>query len=976
MIAGEKIRRGEPEEEMIRLTQQGNIEAAMRQKKQVDLADLFLSHEHQTSELDMDTLIITPLQHRVILIEGVPGGGKSTLALHICHQWAQGASFLAKFDIVILAYLRDQAVQKAEDLLQILSVLHSNVLNFSRIINSIQASRVLFIFDGWDEFPPHLQQKSLVSTIIRQPDELDLPQSTVVITTRPVASGNLYHIADQRVEILGFTPHQIREYIEKALDNDSIPVQKLLQHLEEHPVIEEYCYVPLHAAILVHVFLTMKGVLPTTLHELFYKLVLCCIVREVETHHIKTDEIVTNFSSLLDLPDFLKSQLNDLSILAYKGVRQGKIVFSQSDLDAFQLSTKLPSLGLLVAVEGLTESGKSLSYNFLHLSIQQLLAAYHISQMDADEQVKVFQHMLQSSLLLPVLIHYSGFTKLDHPEVQGFISAYSQQLTHFQDILPLLHCFFAAQQPFVSQLVDQRFRCLELKTVLNPIDYLVVGFFINSLLSMSVSNNSSVTIKIRQIDDYRLNLLLFELSKYPIEGVPQVRVGHLPGRLILCLYDLNITGKMMTALFSRLGQLQAISEFSTCNIHHCEGELLDLTKALQSNPNLTNLVFRNTRLYTGDNGHAFIKLSQLNKSLTHLDLSMNEKFLDSDARRIIFQFLEHNTSLLHLNLSNTGITSMEIDTVNALEQMLKNNKSLNHLDLSKNVLLDSVAHKMFQALQCNTTLRCLNIGNTCITATEEDTIMALQLMLENNKSLTHLDLSENLFSDTAVCCIFECVKQNTTLVHLDMNSTGITATPATVQKLTQMLKQNKLKHLGLSNNILHSEAHCIFQTLQHNTALVYIDLCNTGITATHACALQTMLEKNKTLAYLNLSQNGLSDLGILFVSNGLRKNTTLVYLNLCQTGIKNEGAKYIARALAFNNSLQTLDISNNYIGDGIVEDDGFRHIERSLESNSMLRKLIISNRYYKYHISWYRASSINRSGIRQRKGLHPIDSVV
>ena len=143
---------------------------------------------------------------------------------------------------------------------------------------------VLFIFDGWDEFPPHLQKSSLVSTIIRQPHKLSLHQSSVLITSRPVSSGNLLHIADRRVEILGFTQHQIREYIEKALDGNSTHIQKLVQHLEDHPVIEGYCYVPLHVAILVHIFLTMKGALPTTLHELFCNLVLCCIVRELDTH--------------------------------------------------------------------------------------------------------------------------------------------------------------------------------------------------------------------------------------------------------------------------------------------------------------------------------------------------------------------------------------------------------------------------------------------------------------------------------------------------------------------------------------------------------------------------------------------------------------------------------------------------------------------------------------------------------------------
>ena len=81
---------------------------------------------------------------------------------------------------------------------------------------------VLFIFDGWDEFPPHLMNTNLLSpTIIQLPHKLSLHRSTVLITSRPVSSGNSSSIADRRVEILGFTQHQIREYIKKALDGNS-----------------------------------------------------------------------------------------------------------------------------------------------------------------------------------------------------------------------------------------------------------------------------------------------------------------------------------------------------------------------------------------------------------------------------------------------------------------------------------------------------------------------------------------------------------------------------------------------------------------------------------------------------------------------------------------------------------------------------------------------------------------------------------
>ena len=149
---------------------------------------------------------------------------------------------------------------------------------------------------------------------------------------------------------------------------NSTRIQKLVQHLEEHPVIEGYCYIPLHVAILVHIFLTMKGALPTTLHELFCDLALCCIVREQETHEPEPDKCLPNFSSINDLPDDLKSKLSNLSTLAYNGIMQNKIVFYSKDLQKCHLPTDLPSLGLLQGVVGLTLCSKCLSYNFLKKS--------------------------------------------------------------------------------------------------------------------------------------------------------------------------------------------------------------------------------------------------------------------------------------------------------------------------------------------------------------------------------------------------------------------------------------------------------------------------------------------------------------------------------------------------------------------------------------------------------------------------------
>ena len=76
---------------------------------------------------------------------------------------------------------------------------------------------------------------------------------------------------------------------------------------------------------------------------------------------------------------------------------------------------------------------------------------------------------------------------------------------------------------------------------------------------------------------------------------------------------------------------------------------------------------------------------QVNKSLTHLDLSGNETFSDSGPC-CIFEDLQRNTALLKLNLSDTNITATNPETSRSLTKMLQVNKSLTHLDLSYNSL--------------------------------------------------------------------------------------------------------------------------------------------------------------------------------------------------------------------------------------------------------------------------------------------------
>ena len=81
---------------------------------------------------------------------------------------------------------------------------------------------------------------------------------------------------------------------------------------------------PLNAAILTLLYLQRDRTLPTTHFEMFRELLLCFIAREVNTR--QPNRTLGTISSLDDLPRDLKKQLKHISILAYKGVMNNKIV--------------------------------------------------------------------------------------------------------------------------------------------------------------------------------------------------------------------------------------------------------------------------------------------------------------------------------------------------------------------------------------------------------------------------------------------------------------------------------------------------------------------------------------------------------------------------------------------------------------------------------------------------------------------------
>ena len=450
-------------------------------------------------------------ERQVILVEGVGGMGKTSLAYQYAKKWAEGK--LSTFDVVALVRLRDEHdVREVDHILPHLLFLASgNSISKEMAQHIVDKQKVLLILDGWDESPLTIRTPSFLKKLLRSIS----PQTKILITSRPDFSLDIHGLSN-RVEILGFTKSDMRDYFEKIIKSQlpdsevKLACDELSSHFHRYPVIESCCYIPLNAAILAYIFIYNKQTLPVTRCELFKELILCCIARELETR--QSNRVLEDVSSFEDLPADLKEQLHSLSELAFKGVMQNKVVFTQKEL------TSHSALGLLHIVQGFGRIGsKSFTSNFIHLAIQELLAAFYISRLRPSEHVEQIKTLLGDNLKLPVLQFYAGLTGLTNENVQSFFTGfefdgYTDSPLIQQHLLSFLNCMFEAQlneEWFFKQMICILSGLIDLCCItLAPLDCLSVNFFISSYIKTGSSGKIVLRLSDCEIDDQFLGLLL------------------------------------------------------------------------------------------------------------------------------------------------------------------------------------------------------------------------------------------------------------------------------------------------------------------------------------------------------------------------------------------------------------------------------------------------------------------------------------
>ena len=348
-----------------------------------------------------------------ILIEGAPGIGKTVLCKEIAFLWANG-TLLQHKRLVVLIFLRDPSVQKFASFNELAKYItcscqQSNVVQtFSEYLINTSGKDLLFVLDGYDELPEVLRHESFIADIINRKI---LPCCDIVVTSRPAASAHLHQKVDRRVEVLGFTTEDRKKYIHQALQNDPTKIAMIFGYLQSNPFIDSLCYIPLNMTILMCLFTEATlSEFPKTQTEINNQFICMTISR----YFRKKENIVLNINSLSKLPGNCKKLLRELSRLAFDLLKDDKIVFSSADVSSqsLLLPKSINGMGLLKAVKyfSFVDNREQVSFNFLHFSLQEFLAAFHIASSSTTDQEKIIRKNFWNSKYLNAWIMYCGLT--------------------------------------------------------------------------------------------------------------------------------------------------------------------------------------------------------------------------------------------------------------------------------------------------------------------------------------------------------------------------------------------------------------------------------------------------------------------------------------------------------------------------------------------------------------------------------------
>ena len=881
-----------------------------------------------------------------VLIDGAPGVGKTTLTWKISKDWVTGDLF-KEFKIVIRISLRDlpQDSQKVHQILPLGSE-QLRIAVENELIDS-NGNKAILILDGWDELSPNQRKKgSLLYKLIL--GEL-LPQSTVIITSRPYTSRwlQLPQMVPRHIELCGFTQDQVKSCIRNEYSYFPETAELLIQLLEVRTDIFKLCYIPNNLSIVIHIFRTSENRLPDTLTALYQLYVHSAKVRYMQNQY-DDPEAALSLEDEAQFPKEVNALYHSLCEVAFSGLNNNKFVFKESELKEFNplLVEGANTLGLMTAYKSFTPTAIVKSFQFIHGTIQEFLAADAISMLPPDQQENFILEHINGTQFRMVLLFYAGHTSLSGlKDILKVPMSYEGQL-NIDRLLLLIRMLFEAQNPRLCQILAQSFpdSSLQLSSLVS-IDMHTISEFDVHVLKYLLRHSSHLW---NMLDPYETHLEKLLTPFVHTTSNPSLEELHINATASENVYKTLSQSSFQSLKAVKITLKCPLSETassflaSLCTLTHLHFDCFtqgSLDTAMEAASNCQHLQYLGLKMKTKD----------------HMDIKDNSLKLSST-----FPIVRAHT----FSFSCEGFIVTD-EFADSISHKLCDSENFEGLYFKDCSFSSNQLYSLFSSLQSNLTIKTLHIRGFYSLQWSAGAASALKEMISFNSSVTDLRLAHFSLDANVTIGIAEALKHNRILTTLDLsfnrNIDNIGIIIDSIKEL-QSLQILKLEECGLENhvqllaNFLSSQCcevkeldiscnrindkggSTLFVALTDNQSLEVLNMNGNPLWLKEGKVIETLVKRNTTLRELYLENSGLHLPAIEGVASGISKNSSLRSLHL-GVSLKQtpEGACAIFEALGKNVSLQRLSLSAYKLGD-----EGTKAAAEALRQNNALVSLSLN----------------------------------
>ena len=232
----------------------------------------------------------------------------------------------------------------------------------------------------------------------------------------------IFKVCDVLVAIRGTRLLSESDCIYEAFPDEKIKAARLIEDLEGGRI---YChcamYIPMNCAIIIAVYKGEECCLPLTVTELYKMFLTHALQRHIKKNKL---HVAIKFNTLEDLQGDLQSSVDTLAKVAYDFLIADKLVFSKRDLlsKSKSLNEIHMIMGLVTALNGASGFGPTQHFQFLHLTMQEFLDAWHALTLSSEEQAGIIGNFTNERLKL-MRFFLAGLSKLKDPIVCKALSS-------------------------------------------------------------------------------------------------------------------------------------------------------------------------------------------------------------------------------------------------------------------------------------------------------------------------------------------------------------------------------------------------------------------------------------------------------------------------------------------------------------------------------------------------------------------------